>query len=235
VCYGHHHARVRPAARPDRWMIPVPVLTPYLSACGWVWSRRCTRGSGGSWSRLRNPTVVEDPSPWKLFRFTSRSEEAISRALPQRRPGVCRDAMVGMRCRRVALSRTGAVYGFGLPDCGLATASLHVPAETASPPFNALAVRPAGTHGTGVAASGNSGPLIWRRGLRGPSGRGRSRVGEALDFLARGGVRARSSTSTPGRNEAPRVVHGWNSRSRPERMAQQSGRQPSSILWACSA
>ncbi len=83
VCYGdimREYARQRGLTR---WMIPVPVLTPYLSSL-WlglvtpVYARIGRKLVEG----LRNPTVVENPSALDAFPIRPRGlQEAIARAM----------------------------------------------------------------------------------------------------------------------------------------------------------
>ncbi len=185
VCYGdimREYARQRGLSR---WMIPVPVLTPYLSSL-WlglvtpVYARIGRKLVEG----LRNPTVVEDPSALKVFPIRPRGlEEAISRAL-------CNEDREYAETRwSDALSSSGVTprWGgvrFGSRIVDSRTASVRVPPETAFAPIQRIGGKTGWYYGNWWwRVRGFLDRLVGGVGLRG----GRRdpvdlRVGEALDF-----------------------------------------------------
>ncbi len=185
VCYGdimREYARQRGLRR---WMIPVPVLTPYLSSL-WlglvtpVYARIGRKLVEG----LRYPTVVESPDALQIFPVRPRGlEEAIRRAL------MYEDQECAATRWSDALSSTGfkprwGGVRFGTRIVDSRTATVPVPPEVAFGPIQRI----------GGQTGWYSGNMLWqirgavdrllggvglRRGRRDPVD---LRVGEALDF-----------------------------------------------------
>ena len=185
VCYGEimrEYARERGLTR---WMIPVPVLTPYLSSL-WlglvtpVYARIGRKLIEG----LRNPTVVEDPSALEAFPIRPRGlREAIWRAILKE------DREFAETRWSDALSSSGAKpqWGgvrFGSRIVDSRTATVNVPAETAFAPIQRIGGKTGWYYGNWLwRVRGMLDRLVGGVGLR----RGRRdavdlRVGEAVDF-----------------------------------------------------
>ena len=191
VCYGdvmREYARQRGLTR---WMIPVPVLTPYLSSL-WlglvtpVYARIGRKLVEG----LRNPTVVEEPSALEAFPIRPpRLEGGNLAGDAQRRSGNSRDVLV--RClvfeRRQAAVGRRAIW---LSNRGLAESDVErsrrgsLRTHPAHRRQNRLVLRE-----LAVAAPGGAGPRSRRRGAAaGPSPRGRSPRRRDSGFLASGDI-----------------------------------------------
>ncbi len=185
VCYGdvmREYARQRGLTR---WMIPVPVLTPYLSSL-WlglvtpVYARIGRKLVEG----LRNPTVVEKPSALEAFPIRPRGlKEAISRAM------LNEDRETAETCWSDALSSSGAKpqWGgvrFGSRIVDSRTATLNVPAEAAFAPIQRIGGKTGWYYGNWLwRLRGVLDLAVGGVGLR----RGRRhavdlRVGDAVDF-----------------------------------------------------
>lgn len=185
VCYGdimREYARQRGLTR---WMIPVPVLTPYLSSL-WlglvtpVYARIGRKLVEG----LRNPTVVEDPSASEVFPIRPRGlEEAISRALRNEDQEYAETRWSDALSSGGVKPRWGGVR-FGSRIVDSRTATVHVPAETAFAPIRRIGGKTGWYYGNWLwRLRGIVDLLVGGVGLR----RGRRdavdlRVGEALDF-----------------------------------------------------
>jgi uncharacterized protein YbjT (DUF2867 family) len=185
VCYGEimlEYARQRGLRR---IMIPVPVLTPYLSSL-WlglvtpVYARIGRKLIEG----LRNPTVVEDPSALDAFSIRPRGlREAIARAIAHED-----QAFVATRWSD-ALSSSGlrARWGgvrFGSRIVDSRTAIVRAPPEAAFAPIQRLGGQTGWYYGNGLwRLRGLLDLLVGGVGLR----RGRRdpvdlRAGDVLDF-----------------------------------------------------
>jgi uncharacterized protein YbjT (DUF2867 family) len=185
VCYGdimREYARQRGLTRR---MIPVPLLTPYLSSL-WlglvtpVYARIGRKLVEG----LRSPTVVEDPAALEAFPIRPRGlREAISRAI------LNEDREFAETRWSDALSSSGVKpwwggirYGSRIVDSR--TATVHVSAETAFDPIRRIGGKTGWYYGGWLwQLRGILDFLVGGVGLR----RGRRdavdlRVGEALDF-----------------------------------------------------
>lgn len=185
VCYGdimREYARQRGLTR---WMIPVPVLTPYLSSL-WlglvtpVYARIGRKLVEG----LRNPTVVEDPSALEAFPIRPRGlEEAISRALRNEDREYAQTRWSDALSSGGVKPRWGGVR-FGSRIVDSRTASVHVPAESAFAPIQRIGGKTGWYYGNWLwRLRGILDRFLGGVGLR----RGRRdavdlRVGEALDF-----------------------------------------------------
>ena len=185
VSYGdimHEYARQRGLRR---WMIPVPVLTPYLSSL-WLGlvtpvHARVGRKLVGS---LRNPTLVTDTSALETFPIRPRGlREAIERAL------VNEDREFTQTRWSDALSSSGKpkTWGgirFGSRLIDSRTIEVDVPPAQAFAPIQRIGGRTGWYYGTWLwSIRGFLDRLVGGGGLR----RGRRdpvdlRVGEALDF-----------------------------------------------------
>jgi len=185
VCYGdimREYARQRGLTR---WMIPVPVLTPYLSSL-WlglvtpVYARIGRKLVEG----LRNPTVVEDPSALEVFPIRPRGlEDAVSRALRNEDQEYAETRWSDALSSGGVKPRWGGVR-FGSRIVDSRTASVHVPAETAFAPIQRIGGKTGWYYGNWLwRLRGVLDRFFGGVGLR----RGRRdavdlRVGEALDF-----------------------------------------------------
>ncbi len=185
VCYGdlmREYARQRGLTR---WMIPVPVLTPYLSSL-WlglvtpVYARIGRKLVEG----LQNPTVVEDRSALEAFHIRPRGlREAVSRAIlnEDREFAETRwsDALSSSGLR----PRWGGVR-FGSRIVDSRTATVKAPAEAAFAPIQRIGGETGWYYGNWLwRLRGILDLLVGGVGLR----RGRRdafglRVGEAVDF-----------------------------------------------------
>lgn len=185
VCYGdimREYARQRGLTR---WMIPVPVLTPYLSSLwlGFVTpvyariGRKLVEG-------LRNPTVVEDPSALEVFPIRPRGlEEAISRALRNEDQEYAQTRWSDALSSGGVKPRWGGVR-FGSRIVDSRTTTVNVPTEAAFTPIQRIGGKTGWYYGNWLwRLRGILDRLLGGVGLR----RGRRdafdlRVGEALDF-----------------------------------------------------
>jgi uncharacterized protein YbjT (DUF2867 family) len=185
VSYGdimHEYARQRGLRR---WMIPVPVLTPYLSSL-WLGlvtpvHARIGRKLVGS---LRNPTLVRDTTALGAFSVRPRGlREAIARAL------VNEDREFAQTRWSDALSSTGKPKSWGGVRFGSRlvdsrTIDVPVPPQAAFAPIQRIGGQTGWYYGTWLwSLRGFLDRLVGGVGLR----RGRRdpvdlRVGEALDF-----------------------------------------------------
>jgi uncharacterized protein YbjT (DUF2867 family) len=185
VSYGdimHEYARQRGLRR---WMIPVPVLTPYLSSL-WLGlvtpvHARVGRKLVGS---LRNPTLVKDSAALETFPLRPRGlRQAIKRAL------VNEDREFAQTRWSDALSSSGKpkTWGgihFGSRLIDSRTIQVDVPPPQAFAPIQRIGGRTGWYYGTWLwSIRGFLDRLVGGVGLR----RGRRdpvdlRVGEALDF-----------------------------------------------------
>lgn len=185
VSYGdimHEYARQRGLRR---WMIPVPILTPYLSSL-WLGlvtpvHARIGRKLVGS---LRNPTLVRDTTALETFPIRPRGlRESIERAL------VNEDREFAQTRWSDALSSTGKpkTWGgiqFGSRLIDSRTIQIEVPPAQAFAPIQRIGGRNGWYYGTWLwSLRGFLDRLVGGVGLR----RGRRdpvdlRVGEALDF-----------------------------------------------------
>jgi len=185
VCYGdimREYARQRGLTR---WMIPVPVLTPYLSSL-WlglvtpVYARIGRKLVEG----LRNPTVVEDPSALEAFPIRPRGlEEAIARALGNEDQEYAQTRWSDAASSAGLEPRWGGVrLGSRIVDSR--TATVHVPPEAAFAPIQRIGGQTGWYYANWLwRLRGVLDRLVGGVGLR----RGRRdavdlRVGEALDF-----------------------------------------------------
>jgi uncharacterized protein YbjT (DUF2867 family) len=185
VSYGdimHEYARQRGLRR---WMIPVPVLTPYLSSL-WLGlvtpvHARIGRKLVGS---LRNPTLVQDTTALRAFSVRPRGlREAIARAL------INEDDEFAQTRWSDALSSTGKPKSWGGVRFGSRlvdsrTIDVPVPPQAAFAPIQRIGGQTGWYYGTWLwSLRGFLDRLVGGVGLR----RGRRdpvdlRVGEALDF-----------------------------------------------------
>jgi uncharacterized protein YbjT (DUF2867 family) len=185
VCYGdimREYARQRGLTR---WMIPVPVLTPYLSSL-WlglvtpVYARIGRKLVEG----LRNPTVVEDPSALDAFPIRPRGlEEAIARALRNEDLEYAQTRWSDAASSAGLKPRWGGVrLGSRIVDSR--TATVNVPPEAAFAPIQRIGGQTGWYYANWLwRLRGVLDRLVGGVGLR----RGRRdavdlRVGEALDF-----------------------------------------------------
>lgn len=139
VCYGEimrEYARQRGLTR---WMIPVPVLTPYLSSL-WlglvtpVYARIGRKLVEG----LRNPTVVEDPSALEAFPVRPRGlDEAISRAILKEDREFAETRWSDALSSSGLKPRWGGVR-FGSRIVDSRTATVNVPTEAAFAPLQRI-------------------------------------------------------------------------------------------------
>jgi uncharacterized protein YbjT (DUF2867 family) len=185
VSYGdimHEYARQRGLRR---WMIPVPVLTPYLSSL-WLGlvtpvHARIGRKLVGS---LRNPTLVQDTTALDAFSVRPRGlREAIARAL------INEDHEFAQTRWSDALSSTGKPKSWGGVRFGSRlvdsrTIDVPLPPQAAFAPIQRIGGQTGWYYGTWLwSLRGFLDRLVGGVGLR----RGRRdpvdlRVGEALDF-----------------------------------------------------
>jgi hypothetical protein len=178
----HEYARQRGLRR---WMIPVPVLTPYLSSL-WLGlvtpvHARIGRKLVGS---LRNPTLVQDTTALRAFSVRPRGlREAIARAL------INEDHEFAQTRWSDALSSTGKPKSWGGVRFGSRlvdsrTIDVPVPPQAAFAPIQRIGGQTGWYYGTWLwSLRGFLDRLVGGVGLR----RGRRdpvdlRVGEALDF-----------------------------------------------------
>jgi hypothetical protein len=185
VCYGEimrEYARQRGLTR---WMIPVPVLTPYLSSL-WlglvtpVYARIGRKLVEG----LRNPTVVEDPAALEAFPIRARGlKEAIWRAmLNEDREYAETRWSDAVSSSGVKLRWGGVRFGSRIVDSR--TATVNARTQAAFAPIQRLGGKTGWYYGNWLwRLRGILDRLVGGVGLR----RGRRdavdlRVGEAVDF-----------------------------------------------------
>lgn len=185
VCYGdimREYARQRGLTR---WMIPVPVLTPYLSSL-WlglvtpVYARIGRKLVEG----LRNPTVVEDPSALEVFPIRPRGlKDAVLRALRNEDQEYAETRWSDALSSGGVKPRWGGVR-FGSRIVDSRTATVNVLTEAAFTPIQRIGGKTGWYYGNWLwRLRGILDRLLGGVGLR----RGRRdavdlRVGEALDF-----------------------------------------------------
>lgn len=176
------YARQRGLARA---MIPVPILTPYLSS---LWLGLVTpvyaRVGRKLVEGLRNPTVVEDSSASEAFAIRPRGlREAVSRAILNEDRTLAETRWSDALSASGLKPRWGGVR-FGSRIVDSRTEALNVPAETAFRPIQRIGGRTGWYYGTWLwRLRGFLDLLVGGVGLR----RGRRddwdlRVGDALDF-----------------------------------------------------
>lgn len=185
VCYGdimREYARQRGITRV---MVPVPVLTPYLSSL-WlglvtpVYARIGRKLVEG----LRNPTVVEDPSALESFAIRPRGlPQAMSRALLYEDRGFAETRWSDALSSSGLKPRWGGVR-FGSRIVDSRTATVDMPPETAFAPIQRIGGKTGWYYGNWLwRIRGVLDLLVGGVGLR----RGRRdaadlRVGDAVDF-----------------------------------------------------
>jgi hypothetical protein len=185
VCYGdimREYARQRGLTRV---MIPVPVLTPYLSSL-WlglvtpVYARIGRKLVEG----LRNPTVVEDPSALEAFAIRPRGlPQAMARALLNEDRGFAETRWSDALSSSGLKPRWGGVR-FGSRIVDSRTATVNVPPEIAFAPIQRIGGKTGWYYGNWLwRLRGILDLLVGGAGLR----RGRRdalnlRVGDVVDF-----------------------------------------------------
>jgi uncharacterized protein YbjT (DUF2867 family) len=185
VCYGdimREYARQRGLTR---LMIPVPLLTPYLSS---LWLGMVTpvyaRIGRKLIEGLRNPTVVGDPSALKDFAIRPRGlAEAMTRALLNEDRGFAETRWSDALSSSGLKPRWGGVR-FGSRIVDSRTATVNVPPETAFAPIQRIGGKTGWYYGNWLwQLRGVLDLVVGGVGLR----RGRRdvadlRIGDTIDF-----------------------------------------------------